>query len=182
MLGSCRDDLSAYSPGDDRQRQLRKDFLSHCEQHPNDGWQRTCRPAHLTASSLICSPDGDQVVLVFHRKLQRWLQTGGHAEPGDATLAEAALREANEESGLELRPASGGVLHLDSHPVPCGGPDGVHLDVRYLFLADPGQGPVVSSESEQVRWFDSADLPVADASVTELVAAAQHRLGHDQPV
>lgn len=118
---------------------------------------------------------------MFHRKLQRWLQTGGHVEPADATVAAAAEREAREESGLDLQPAGGGIVHLDSHPVPCGGMPGVHLDVRYLFLADPTSVPIVSEESEQVRWFDADDLPVTDASVTDLVGVASARLGGRQP-
>lgn len=179
MLHTAIDDLTRYRPAEPRQRQreLREEFLTHCRQHPRDGWSRDCRPAHLTASSLICSTDGDAVVLVFHRKLQRWLQTGGHIEPGDPSLGEAAAREAAEESGLDLGGARDGIVHLDAHPVPCGGSPAVHLDVRYLFLTDRSNTPSVSAESEQVRWFDIADLPDTDSSVTDLVAAARATLG-----
>lgn len=121
---------------------------------------------------MICSADGDAVVLVFHRKLQRWLQTGGHLEADDRSLSGAAAREAAEESGLRLDAAPGGIVHLDAHPVPCGGNPAVHLDVRYVFLADRGQTPSVSEESEQVRWFAVDELPETDASVTDLVGAA----------
>lgn len=172
MLATAIDDLARYSPAEPRQRELREEFLTHCRQHPRAGGSRDCRPAHLTASSLICSADGQAVVLVFHRKLQRWLQTGGHIEPSDPSLAEAAAREASEESGLELGDSAGGIVHLDAHPVPCGGSPAVHLDVRYLFLADRRNTPSVSDESEQVRWFDLADLPDTDSSVTDLIAAA----------
>ena len=104
---------------------------------------RSCRPEHLTASTLVLSPDGAEVLLTLHAKAQRWFQLGGHVEPGDPTLADAALREATEESGLCGLSLDPGPVHLDAHEVPfCGGVDEPtwHLDVRFVAVGGPGVG------------------------------------------
>ena len=97
--------LTGWRPSEAAQDQLRRSFLEYLADHPDGVWRR-CRPDHVTASALVLSPDRSQVLLHLHGKVGRWLQFGGHPEPGDATLLGAALREAVEEGGLsdqELR-------------------------------------------------------------------------------
>jgi hypothetical protein len=80
------------------QEQLRRRYVAHLRAHP-DGMTRACTPDHVTASTLVVNAERDAVLLTLHAKAHAWFQLGGHCEPGDETLAGAALREATEESG-----------------------------------------------------------------------------------
>ncbi len=149
------------------QEQLRLAYLDHLADHP-DGMWKPCTQGHLTASALVIDPARGRVLLTLHRKLQMWLQMGGHCEPEDASLAEAALREAREESGIAqgLTLLPGGPVRLDRHHTPCAW----HLDVQYAALAPEGAVAAISDESLDLRWFAYDEVAgVADASVVRLV-------------
>jgi 8-oxo-dGTP pyrophosphatase MutT (NUDIX family) len=130
----------------------------------------------VTASALVVSAEHDQVALVLHPKFGRWLQTGGHCEPADHSVAEAARREATEETGIEGLAIDPEPVLLSRHAVPCH-EGGHHLDVQFVAVAPAGAEPECSSESDDVRWFAVDALPEStDASVRSLVAAARSRL------
>lgn len=115
--------------------------------------------AHFTASAVVVSPEGDRVALVHHGKLHRWLQPGGHVEEADGgALAEAALREAREETGLavHLHPAAPVPLDVDAHVIPARRDEAAHthLDVRFLLVAaNPDSLQHDASESHAAQWF-----------------------------
>jgi 8-oxo-dGTP pyrophosphatase MutT (NUDIX family) len=158
--------LSAWRAPDDGQAALRTSYLDHLRTHP-DGMWRTCVPAHLTASTLVVDATAARVLLTLHRKGGFWGQMGGHCEPGDATLAGAAVREATEESGIDGLRLLPGPVDLDRHALSSAfGTCGEHLDVRYVAVAPEGAQPVVSDESDDVRWFAVDDLPAE--AVTDL--------------
>ncbi|GHD40176.1 NUDIX hydrolase [Streptomyces galbus] len=152
---------------------LRRLYLDHLAAHP-DGMWKACRDGHITASALVVDPERGRVLLTLHRKLRMWLQMGGHCEPVDATLAEAALREGREESGIPgLALLPGGPVRLDRHLTPCAW----HLDVQYAALAPAGAVEAISDESLDLRWFPYAEVAsVADDSVVRLVEATRARL------
>ena len=133
---------------------------------------RECLPDHVTGSAVIVR--GDEALLVLHGKAGKWLQTGGHCEPADATLADVALREAREESGIDELTIDPVPLRLSRHQVPfCGG--GHHLDVQFLVLAPPDAEVSVGPAHDHVGWFTSAPEPT-DQDVRDLIAAARQRL------
>lgn len=169
--------LAAWSPPSLHQRALRERYVAHLEAH-RDGLSRECHPDHLTASALVLSADRTHALLTLHAKAHQWFQFGGHCEPDDLTLADAALREATEESGiagLRLDPVP---LRLDEHAVPfCGTRGGVHhLDVWFLAIAPAAAQAVVSVESLDVRWWPLDALPGdarAWAETLKLLAGTQ---------
>jgi 8-oxo-dGTP pyrophosphatase MutT (NUDIX family) len=134
--------------------------------------RRTQAPAHLTASAAVLSPDGTRTCLVFHHRMQCWVQPGGHFEPEDTSGAEAAAREVREETGLTGRVLGAPVL-LSRHPAPCApGVVDWHLDLQYLMVTDV-VAPTPSDESPQVAWWPVGELPENLASgVPELVLRA----------
>jgi len=169
--------LRGWTAPDPAQETLRRCYVRHLERRP-DAMLRTCFPEHLTASSLIMSADGDWVLLTLHAKANAWFQTGGHCEAADLTLAEAALREAREESGVGDLALDPDPVHLDRHEVGFCDPRGPvhHLDVRFLVVAGPDVVPAISTESLDVRWWPVDALPSTEASLVDLVRRSRARL------
>jgi 8-oxo-dGTP pyrophosphatase MutT (NUDIX family) len=112
-------------------------------------------PAHFTGSAFVVSSDGERALLHHHRKLNRWLQLGGHCD-GEEDVPLVAQREAFEESGIDgLMMASSRPFDLDIHRIPAFGrePSHMHYDVRYILLAPEGAKIRISFESDELRWF-----------------------------
>ncbi|MFJ3581117.1 NUDIX hydrolase [Streptomyces sp. NPDC090127] len=172
---SLHDDAVLVLKTYEGQDELRGIYLDHLAAH-EDGMWKACEAGHLTASALVVDPERGRVLLTLHKKLGMWLQMGGHCEPGDTTLAEAALREATEESGIPgLMLLPGGPVRLDRHPIPA--PCHWHLDVQYAALAPTGAVEAISEESLDLRWYAYDEVAaVADASVARLVEGVRERL------
>ncbi|WP_103528385.1 NUDIX hydrolase [Streptomyces sp. SM12] len=161
--------LERWKAPDDAQHRLRHLYRGHLADH-EDAMRRTYAPGHLTASALVVDPERERVLLTLHAKLGMWLQTGGHCEEGDTTLAGAALREATEESGIDGLRLLEQPVALDRHLTPCAW----HLDVQYLALAPRGAVPRISEESADLRWFAYDEVAgVADGSVVRLTSRAR---------
>lgn len=153
--------FSAAIPCDERERKSIEQFLrvaptlaAPFDEHAD--------PTHVTGSAIVVGRRG--VVLHRHKRLNMWLQPGGHID-ADETPAEAALREAREETGLELaHPATGPwLVHLDVHPGPRGH---THLDVRYVIHAADDDPNPPADESQDVAWFDwDSALNMADVGL-----------------
>lgn len=174
--------LTDWQAPDGDQECLRQRYLRHLSDR-RDAVLRTCLPEHLTASTLVVSADHSRVLLTLHARLRRWLQTGGHCED-DRTLADAALREATEESGIPGLAIDTVPVLLSRHEVPCGPVrSAFHLDVQYVCVAPPAAVRVVSDESLDLNWFGVEALPDdADDSVRRLVRASLRRLAQTASV
>jgi len=182
-LAPCADLLDAvatiddYEPANPDQRRCKVDVLDFISSH-NDALHRSCAPGHLTASCWVVNHEGNRGLILYHAKIKRWVQPGGHAD-GDANLAAVALREATEETGID---------HLEVWPIPIDidihlfvnraqvEPDHLHHDLRFLVRAPHGARFSGNHESEELRWVEAADLESPefdlDASTVRLAEAA----------
>jgi 8-oxo-dGTP pyrophosphatase MutT (NUDIX family) len=154
--------LAKYQPDGTQQEGLKLQFAGFIAQHP-DCCERHCVPGHLTGSAWLVSGDGRRAALMHHRKLGRWLQPGGHAD-GDADLANVALREAGEETGLKDLQPSTEIFDLDCHEIPARGqePAHWHYDMRFVVRAAGSEQFVKNDESLALAWTDIAALATRD--------------------
>ncbi|MFD2202084.1 NUDIX hydrolase [Shivajiella indica] len=129
---------------------------------------------HFTGSAWIVNKRRTHTLLTLHRKLNRWLQLGGHAD-GNENLLEVAMMEAKEESGLtSLRFVDAGIFDLDRHLIPekADVPEHFHYDVRFLIEAEMNEPLVLSEESKDLAWipYDSvADLVGHNQSILRML-------------
>ena len=132
-------------------------FEAFVDTHP-DCFERTCRPGHITGSAWLVDAAGERVLLTHHRKLGRWLQFGGHSD-GDPDPLAVALREAREESGLEVRALDEAVFDLDVHRIPARGdePAHRHYDVRFLVVARSDRFRK-NDESHALEWVRAGEI------------------------
>jgi 8-oxo-dGTP pyrophosphatase MutT (NUDIX family) len=166
---------------------LSEDFLRYAARWTDEGdaprfaeWlggqiqpvHRETRAGHFTGSAWLVSADGERALLMLHRKLGRWLQLGGHAD-GEADLANVALREAEEESGLRDLDVLPGIFDMDRHVIPArrDEPEHWHYDVRYVVVARGDETFVRNEESLDLAWRPVADIaadPESDESLRRM--------------
>ncbi len=163
-------DLDTYAAADGRERAALARIRDFVSDSPN-AFSRANPEGHVTASAVMARMEGPAFLLIWHGKLSRWLQPGGHMEEGDGSVFAAALREAREETGFERFgfPFGERILDVDVHPIPSHGPDPAHFhfDIRYLLTVRAG-GTV--SQDDKIRWFGLQQAVVA--GVDESLARA----------
>ena len=150
---------------------------------PADPFARDNPEGHVTGSAVVARPDGSEFLLILHRRLSRWLQPGGHTEESDATVFDAALREAREETGIASFDAPLGrvIFDLDVHPIPARGRDPAHLhfDVRYLLTTRSDADPDASDDpTRPMRWtsYEEAMSLGVDASLARALGKGRKAL------
>ncbi len=172
-LAALRAVIAGRVPVDEREASAIPLMLGELGRLPRPFDERA-DPVHVTASAIVVGPRG--TLLHRHKRVGLWIQPGGHVE-ADEELAVAALREAEEETGLRLAHPQAGprVVHVDVHP---GGRGHTHLDVRYLLSAQDGDDPCPPpGESQDVRWFSWDDaLRTADPALLGALRALREEL------
>jgi 8-oxo-dGTP pyrophosphatase MutT (NUDIX family) len=125
----------------------------------DDPFDRECtEPGHAVAGSWIVDPDRRRVVLIYHDELHRWLQPGGHGDPGEDDPPLIACRETREETGVAYDPRRSELLDIDVHEVVSPSePAHLHFDFRFLVLL-PEQPLSLGSDAEDGGWFTSAEV------------------------
>lgn len=146
--------LQDYMPRDPHERAMRDRMLDFVKTY-TDCFDRSLTIGHITGSAWIVNPSRDKVLMTHHGKLNRWLQLGGHAD-GDPLVDRVALREAQEESGIEaVKLISDRPFDLDIHEIPPHKSDPVHLhyDIRFLIEIEDTIPLRISSESKDLAWI-----------------------------
>lgn len=160
--------LAAYRPFDAEEAR-HWEVHKHCWEVAAIGADRPER--HLTASAYVAHPDGDRVLVHWHAKLGRWLQPGGHVEPGESPVS-ACLREVAEEIGMAFE-APVEIFDLDVHHIPRSAKMTAHdhVDARFLFRAPTGALPS-SPEGAEMRWLSWEELAAPAPEDTGLTRIA----------
>lgn len=137
---------------------ISEDFITFIRNSENP-FSRKNREGHITGSAWIISNNYRQALLTHHKKLNIWIQTGGHSE-GETDPFITAKREAEEETGLELLSFDGEIFSLDIHNIPAheNSPEHKHYDITYLFTPQSSHNFKVSRESHDLRWVDINSL------------------------
>jgi 8-oxo-dGTP pyrophosphatase MutT (NUDIX family) len=178
-LRALDDRLAAHVAADDKEARDVAFIREFLREHPRDAHLRAQPLGHLTGSGFVLDSTRTRVLLLFHGKLRRWLQPGGHGE-GELDPRLIALREIEEETGIgkaELAPfPDERLLDVDVHLIPArpNEPEHPHLDLRYGFIAREGVLPQLSEESTDLRWFDLDALP---GGVDDSLRRAVSKLG-----
>jgi 8-oxo-dGTP pyrophosphatase MutT (NUDIX family) len=161
-VAELREAVTGFDAATEREVASRARFLAELDRLA-DPFSREADPVHVTGSAIVTGRRG--TVLHWHKRIGGWMQPGGHIDAGE-TPWEAARRETQEETGLQVRHPGGGprLLHLDAHPAG----SHFHLDLRYLLEAADDEPAPPPGESQQVRWFTLPDaLEVADDALID---------------
>lgn len=180
-MAHLADLLAQFTPSDDPKERADLATMRGFAASLPEPFSRSQWPAHFTGSAVVVSPDGARVCLILHGTLKRWMQPGGHGEPGDGgDVAQSALREAREETGLDVsfHPTAPRPFDVDVHAIPArkAEPDHRHLDVRFLVVAkDPDALARDPNETAGAQWltWDEALQRIDEAPLQRMLLKAR---------
>ncbi len=163
--------LERYTPEAGHETDMYHEFLTFITSEP-DCFQRTLLKGHVTASALVIDPSLEKVLLIHHKKLNRWLQPGGHCDGNPDTL-KVAGKEVLEETGAEIRVGKLPVFDIDIHLIPehKGIPPHFHYDVRYCFETDARLPLIRNHETNALAWIPYKEVRnfTEDESVLRMI-------------
>lgn len=156
--------VDRFVPGDDGEALKSRDLILALLSFTSEPFSRhTFAPGHITCTGVVLSPEGSRVLLVHHKRLDRWLLPGGHCEEGDLSIADVAKREVVEETGAVLAEGEPSLVQVDVHPIPPNLKEPLHLhhDLLFAFRAASLETQC-SAESRAVAWCDVSEYALYD--------------------
>ena len=162
--------LQEYQPTD-AEIKHKQDIINFINQYPNC-FDRSLEIGHITASAWLLNKDRSKSLLMHHNKLDMWVQLGGHCD-GNPNVLEVAIKEAQEESGIEnIIPMDNKIFDIDIHLVPDykNVKSHYHYDIRFLLQVNSNENFVQNSESKELRWVGKniSDLPTEEPTIIRL--------------
>ena len=179
-MRALRDLLSSYLPVDDTEA---VDVARLRDAARRDDVVSRHQLLHVTGSALVVHRPSRSVLLRWHTRMERWMQVGGHFDPGETDPLDVALREATEETGLtDLRPAGAAhPVHIAVVPVPAHGDERAHEhgDIRYVFVTDHRDGVAPESAAAPLRWVpvDAAHNEITEPNLLTFLSRALRTAG-----
>lgn len=151
--------LRQHTPFDPEEHTMWQETIRFVEENP-DCFERWLTIGHVTGSAWIIDDAQTSVLLMHHRKLNKWFQPGGHAD-GDSDILRVAMKEAQEETGLEtVSILSSSIFDVDVHLIPANAKEAAHYhyDIRFLFSANSLQPLTINSESKDLVWVPLSEV------------------------
>jgi len=154
--------LERHTPFDKTEETMLNSMIKFVEANENC-FDRELKTGHITGSAWLVDKNLKHVFFTHHKKLNRWLQPGGHSD-GDANTLAVSMREASEESGIEdvfIQPLVQEIFDVDIHTIPArkSEPEHQHYDVRFILETDMSHPLKISDESNEIAWINIEDIP-----------------------
>lgn len=146
-------------PAGNREEMLVRDRFTDFIRNHSDCFLRSNLKGHITASAFVIDPAVRKILLIHHKKLNKWLQPGGHCDGEEDTLA-VAIKEVFEETGVQISREDQQIIDLDIHTIPERKevPEHEHFDVRYLFESDSARPLSRNHETLALQWIPFEDI------------------------
>lgn len=169
---SLQELLNRYVPNYSEEKEYKEEILQFIHKHPNC-FDRILKNGHITASAWLLDKTGKKALLMHHKKLDKWLQLGGHCD-GTCDVLSVAIKEAQEESGIQnIVPVSVDIFDIDVHKIPEKNheKEHIHYDIRFLLQVTSDEIVVQNLESNELRWvsMDLTSLPTKERSIVRMV-------------
>lgn len=160
-----------YLPFDQTEKAMCERLLSFMQENENC-FERTLLIGHITASAWLLNEKTEEVLLIHHKKLNKWLQPGGHCD-GDENVFRVARKEVLEETGIQVGPQKEKIFDIDIHSIPerKGVPEHDHYDVRFKFVLQDNIKPIQNEESNALEWIsiDTIENYTQEPSILRMV-------------
>ncbi|MCT4635864.1 MAG: NUDIX hydrolase [Rickettsiales bacterium] len=151
--------LEKYIPSSEEESKAKEDIIIFVNENHNC-FERELEKGHITGSSWLLNKEGDKALLMHHRKLNRWFQPGGHAD-GDSDILAVAIKEAQEESGINaIEAVDGNIFDIDIHLIPENKKENAHYhyDIRFLLQVKSDEELSNNGEAKELRWVNRSDV------------------------